>query len=356
MANDPRDLDGKRLQKAMHQLGRNAPLRKELTELLIRAEGSLEHRGSIRDDITGPIVDALHDDNDTYEKALADGTKLRFLFRTKIARDFLMASESSPTHVWEPQTTKMLMVLSGAIRGDVLVGGAYFGDQAILVARNVRQRAVRVHCFEPNLQQAAMLEQNIKLNGLENVCVNRMGLWSESSVRLKLDGFDSFANAVAITDDEDGFETISIDDYRGQCGIDVGLIQLDIEGAELKALQGAVKTIVQNKPHIVFEVHRDYVDWSAGLQSTDICKLLISNKYSVYAVRDFNTHRDMPGKPVELIPLDKVYLEGPPNGFNMVATQDPSIFRTPHFKFVEGVSPKLLLHKTADLHHPTDGL
>lgn len=356
MANDPRDMDGRSLQNALFMLGRNASLRQQLIEFLKGAESSLKIDGSVRDLITGPIVDALHDEHDVYEKSLADGTRFRFLFRTKIARDFLMAAEEHPSHVWEPQTTKLLLGLTSDLNGDVIVGGAYFGDQAVLVAKNISASGKSIHCFEPNLDQAGMLKENFTINGLNNVRINTLGLWSESSIRLKLDGFDSFANAIKADADEEGFETVSIDDYRDQFNLAIGLIQLDIEGAELGTLQGAAKTIAQFKPHIVFEVHKDYVDWSRGLENTELCKLLLDAGYSVFAIRDFNSHFEMTDKPVELIPVDKVYLEGPPHGFNMVAVQNAAIFSNPRFKIVENVSPKLLLHKDPALHHPTDGL
>ena len=112
MSNDPRDLDGQRLRSAMHRLGRDPALRAAMLALLKRAEGSLDYRGPVRDDITGPIADALHGDDDRYQKTLADGTQFRFLFRTKIARDFLMSETEHPTHVWEPQTTRLLLELS----------------------------------------------------------------------------------------------------------------------------------------------------------------------------------------------------------------------------------------------------
>ncbi len=356
MANDPRDLDGKALKKAMHMLGRNTELRKEFIKFLMVAEDSLESSGSIRDEITGPIVDALHDDNDVYEKSLIDGTRFKFLFRTKIARDFLMASKEHPSHVWEPQTTKLLLHLTKDIQGDVIVGGAYFGDQAVLVAKNINPAGHVIHCFEPNLDQAKMLEDNFQLNKLDNVQFNKLGLWSTSSVHLKLDGFDSFANAIEAAPGDDGFETVSIDDYRRKLNIDVALIQLDIEGAELGTLQGASETIVKYRPNIVFEVHRDYVDWSNGLENTEICQLLLNAGYSVFAIRDFNTHYEMVDKPVELIPIDKVFLEGPPHGFNMVAITEESLFDVSKFKIVENVSPKLLLHKDPKIHHPVCGL
>lgn len=354
-ANDPRDHAGQRLQQAMHRLGRDPALRGELLQWLRRAEQRFD--GAVRDDITGPIADALHDEHDRYEKTLADGTRLRFLFRTKIARDFLMAEHEHPSHVWEPQTTRLLLKLAQGIDGDALVGGAYFGDQAILLARRLQPRGHRVHCFEPNPEQAAMLAENVHLNALDNVLVQHAGLWSSSDVRLKLAGFDSFANAVeAAPGEREAFATVSIDDYRAARGLRVGLIQLDIEGAEFQALLGAQATLTQDRPDIVFEVHRHYVDWSRGLQRAEPCRYLQELGYTLYALRDFNSHREMGQRAIELVPADKVYLDGPPHGFNMLALRDTTRLRCVEFRIVEHVSPKLLAHKDPALHHPLDGL
>jgi FkbM family methyltransferase len=357
LANDPRDRDGRCLQQAMHRLGRDPALRQELMQLLRRAEHRLDAASAVRDEITGPIADALHDEQDRYEKTLADGTRFRFLFRTKIARDFLMSDREHPSHVWEPQTTRLLLTLSRDIDADALVGGAYFGDQAILLARQLQPRRRLVHCFEPNRDQASMLAENAQLNALDNVVVQRAGLWSRSDVRLKLDGFDSFANVVdAAPCDRESFDTVSIDDYRAAHALRFGLIQLDIEGAEFQALLGAEATLSRDRPDIVFEIHRHYVDWSRGLLQTDLCRYLQGLGYTLFALRDFNSHREMGTRPIELVPADKVYLDGPPHGFNMLALRDPARLQSADFRIVEHVSPKLLAHKSPALHHPLDGL
>lgn len=355
LANDPRDHDGQRLQRAMLRLGRDPALRAELMQLLRRAEGRLA--GAVRDEITGPIADALHDAHDRYEKTLADGTRFRFLFRTKIARDFLMSEQEHPSHVWEPQTTRLLLRLVQDSGADALVGGAYFGDQAILLARRLQPQGRRVHCFEPNAEQSAMLAENVRLNALDNVRVQRAGLWSRSDVSLRLDGFDSFANAVqAAPDDGEAFATTSIDDYVAAHGLRLGLIQLDIEGAEFEALLGATATLSRDRPDIVFEVHRHYVDWSAGLPHTALCRHLQQLGYTLYALRDFNSHREMGQRPIELVPAHSVHLDGPPHGFNMLALHDPVRLQGGDFRIVEHVSPKLLAHKDPALHHPIGGL
>ncbi|KRC21246.1 FkbM family methyltransferase [Acidovorax sp. Root219] len=354
MSNDPRDLDGKRLHRAMHQLGRDTALRARLVDLLRQAEASIAYDGSVRDDVVGPIVDALHDDQDVYGQQLADGTRVEYFYRTKIARDLLLSASERPTHVWEPQTTKLLLELAPRLQGDVIVGGAYFGDQAVLVAKAIAPAGLKVHCFEPNPDQAGMLQNNLALNQLGNVVVNHEGLWSRSGERMRLDGFDSFANAVAASAGE-GFETVAMDDYAQRLGLRVGLIQLDIEGAELAALQGAVQILDKDRPWVVFELHRTYVDWSQGLRATPLCQLFLERGYEVFAVRDLNSHREMPGKPVELVPIDTVYLEGPPHGFNMLAVPHKGLVDTPAFSVVNAVSPKLLPHKDARLHHPVGG-
>lgn len=357
MTNDPRDLNGEKLRNALQILGRDSAIRNELILWLRDVELKLSlPNGSIRDEITGPIVDALHTDDDLYQKELSDGTKIQFLFRTKIARDFLMSRQSKPNHVWEPQTTRLLLKLASDRHDDVLVGGAYFGDQAILLAKQIQSEGRRLHGFEPNRNQAEMFAKNVQLNQLHNVEIQELGLWSESSVKLKLDGFDSFANAIAAGDGDEGFSTVTIDDYIKRQGRKLSLIQMDIEGAEIAALKGARQCLQSMKPDILFEVHRSYVDWSQGLEQTEICRYLAELGYHLFAVRDFNGHRDMGNSPIELIPVDKVYLEGPPHGFNMLAIQDLSRLKEPTFLFLENVSPKLLEHKNPLLHHPSCGL
>lgn len=355
MSNDPRDLDGQKLKQAMLKLGRNPGLRQELIDWLKKAEDTLGYDGSVRDDVSGPIIDALHTDDDRYAKSLADGTQYEFLYRTKIARDFLLAKLAHPTHVWEPQTTRLLRHLASQTQGDVLIGGAYFGDHAILLGKQLAPAGRVVHCFEPNEAQSGMLARNTTLNNLSNLRIQRLGLWDQSSQRLKLDGFDSFANVVEASAEEEGFQTIRIDDYCQAQNAHLGVIMLDIEGAELRALQGAARVLKEDRPAVVFEVHRDYVDWTHGMAKTPICTLLGELGYDIYAVRDINGNQEMGERQVELVPMDSVYLQGPPHGFNMVAVPDPQWLANPLFKVVPNVSPKLLKHRAPELHHPLDG-
>lgn len=358
--------DGK-LRAALGRIGRDERLRAQFVAACRLAESLPENAYTTpRGELTGPIVDALHEQVAVVRKELSNGIVFDFYYRSHIARDFVMSAPERPDHVWEPQTTKLLLHLSRGA-ANVIVGGAYFGDHAILIADRLREGGGGVcHAFEPDAEQAAMLEHNAGLNGLDNVRVNPVGLWSDSNTRLRLVGHDALASAVAVADAEaseetgdSSFPTTTIDEYLAGHGIDrVELIMLDLEGAELSALRGArgqLSLPPGRAPNIVFEVHRSYVDWSAGLQNTEPLKYLSSFGYTVFAVRDFQSNYDMRGRPVELIPAESAYLEGPPHGFNMLALKDAAILDD-RFKVCRGVSPKLLLHRDPALHHPTGGL
>ncbi|RSZ57517.1 FkbM family methyltransferase [Massilia atriviolacea] len=352
-------MDTKKLMASLGKIAARPAWREAFIEQLLHFERAIATAGiDVREDVIGPLVDALYDDDQIVRKELADGTRLDFLYRSKIARDFLLSAPARPDHAWEPQTSRLLVELAAKAR-QILVGGAYFGDQAILLARQAARNKGWVHAFEPNSEQRRMLVHNAALNGLDNIVARPEGLWDDSATTLKLVGYDSFAHP-EVSDDDSGFRTTTMKDYLDGAGIDrLDLIMLDIEGAELRALRGAAAYLALpagQAPDIVFEVHRDYVDWSDGLENTAIVRFLQEHGYAVFAVRDFNSNVDMEGKPIELIPAASVYLEGPPHGFNMVAVKDASRFAHLPFKICHHVSPKLLRHKDPALHHPTDGL
>jgi FkbM family methyltransferase len=351
-------------EKALQALSRIAGTdewRAALIRQLVAFEGQIQAPGvDVREELTGPLVDALFDDDQVVRKTLSNGVTFEFLYRSKIARDFVMSTPEAPDHAWEPQTSRILVDLARRAE-QVVIGGAYFGDHAVLIAREVAKRGGTVHAFEPNSQQRAMLTRNAGLNGLTNIVARPEGLWHDSTTNLKLVGYDSFASAEAAEEGEgDAFRTVTIADYLQAAGVGrLDLIVLDIEGAELGALRGAEPFLARpagEAPDILFEVHRHYVDWTSGLLDTDIARLLTGHGYTLFALRDFNSNYDLAGKPIELIPADAVHLDGPPHGFNMVAVKDASVFEGPGYAIVRDVSPKYLRHKDPALHHPVGGL
>jgi FkbM family methyltransferase len=349
-----------RLDEALAKLGGDPIARERVLEACREFEALPENVGTtVREDVTGPIVDALHADAGVVTKALANGLVLEFLYRSKIARDFVLSTPATPDHVWEPQTTKLLLHLARDA-DDVVVGGAHFGDQAVPLAAALAGHGGICHAFEPDPDQAGMLARNAQRNGLANLRVNTLGLWDHDAARLVLMGDDAFASSRPAGEGEDAFPAMTIDSYLDGAGVEeVELIVLDVEGAELAALRGARRRLELppgRAPQLVFEIHRSYVDWSDGLEQTEILRYLAELGYSAYAVRDFQSNRDLGGRPIELVPPETAYLEGPPHGFNVLATKEPALIEDGPFVLSPGTSPKLLAHRDPALHHPAGGL
>lgn len=349
------------LAAALAAIGGDATLREKFLKLLHEAETRLARPDfSVRDEITGPIIDALHAEAGVLTKQLRNGLTFDFHYRSKIARELVMAPARTPDHVWEPQTTKLLVHLAKG-KKTAIIGGAYSGDQAIFVAHELQKSGGTCHAFEPNADQRAMLERNAHNNGLGNIVTSGLGLWRDDTTSLTLVGDDSFAHPEVVGPDSDAgaddvFRTVSINQYCRDQGIaQLDLIMLDIEGAEIEALRGADAYLAMpadEAPNVVFEVHRHYVDWSQGLMNTEIAEMMTKHGYRLYAVRDFNSNVAMKKAPIELVPADEVYLEGPPHGFNMLAVKSEAVVRGKEFRICPGVSPKLLWHRDPKLHHP----
>ncbi|MCC7305692.1 MAG: FkbM family methyltransferase [Alphaproteobacteria bacterium] len=319
---------------------------------------------SIREELSGPMADALFKNAGVLRKELKDGTVFEFLYRSKIARDIILSPDEHPDHVFEPQTTKLFLHLAKGAK-HIIIGGAYAGDHAVLGAKAVARSGGTVHGFEPIDEQRRLLERNARLNGVaRHIRAVKEGLWERDNVLLELAGDDAFAHARPLRGKAKKgmvvFPATTIAAYAGKNKIKkFDLILMDIEGSELPALKGALPFLKEpagRAPDIIFEVHRCFVDWSKGLGKTEIVRFLRGLGYHIYAIRDFQSNVPMKGCRVELIKPEDVYLEGPPHGFNMLAVKDPKKIDNKMFRLVKNVSPKLLLHKDPKLHWPTEWL
>jgi len=346
------------LAKALASAGKDARFRADTFEALRRAESNSEEPNRFRTEVRWPIVSALLAEARYHTIALSNGLKYEIGTDSRIEQALLLSRDAAPDHVWEPQTTKLLVALA-ARPGDILVGGAYIGDQVVPMARVAAARGAKVHAFEPMGYSFSRLVRNVQLNEFTNVVMNRAGLW-DTPGELHIAG----EPALSETSDARGpapagadvVPAITADGYVKQHGIaSVGLIMLDTEGGEEKALRGA-RTLLSlpagQAPDLVFEVHRNNVDWSHGLTRTPILGYLIDLGYTVYALRDYHDNLATAGLPLEMIPASKVYLEGPPHGFNMYATKNEDSLAKHGIQLVENVSPKLFLDKNPALHAP----
>jgi FkbM family methyltransferase len=345
------------LTSAREFLTKNKEARDEIIACLLRLEKKYQPGTdqNLREVLSGPIVDMLVDENSVHTRQVSNGLKFNFRYSSRIAREFLMAQPAIPDHVWEPQTTRSVVALSEG-GSNVIIGGAYFGDHALFVAKAVGKGGV-CHCFELSSENIAVLKRNLADNEITNVVVNAEALWSIDDVRIELGGDDSHATPkLGQGGDAVTYASRSIDTYVHTNKLDrIDVIMLDIEGGEFAALQGARKVLAQSAdkaPALICEIHSAYTDWSRGLRHTTLCALMIENGYEVFAIRDYQANEAMAGHKVELVDIDSAVISGPPHGFNLLAVKDRNRLDPKVFEIVKGVSPKLLHHRDQKIYGP----
>ncbi len=172
------------------------------------------------------------------------------------------------SRVWEPETVNL--VCRTCCEGDIVHGGSFFGDFLPAFAWS-RVASARVWAFEPNLENYQCALQTIALNGLTNVLLTRAALHGASGNGLlatrSLNGraLGGASHLVAETTSAGYVEEVDLVTVDEQVPPNrkVSVIQLDIEGHEREALEGALATLRRCRPLLVLETVPD-LDWVAA--------------------------------------------------------------------------------------------
>lgn len=151
--------------------------------------------------------------------------------------------------------------------GEVLIdGGAFTGDSAVEFIRKCRALNIaydHIYCFEPDASNYHRLKENLLPHS--NVTCLNLGLWSRATTLSFLSSghIQSFAARVIrdsgdteVVDPQIGdvqIRTASIDEVLS--GRMVSFIKMDIEGAEIEALEGCSATIRAHRPKLVISAY-----------------------------------------------------------------------------------------------------
>jgi FkbM family methyltransferase len=133
--------------------------------------------------------------------------------------------------------------------------GAHIGRWSLRMAK----RAARVIAVEANPDTAAVWRANAALNGITNAELVEVAAWDEPGrVRLE-DPNAKFTGGStrAFADEAGGVEALPLDAVlEDEPRID--LVKLDVEGADLRALDGMAGTLSRLRPVLVVEDHSIY--------------------------------------------------------------------------------------------------
>jgi FkbM family methyltransferase len=159
---------------------------------------------------------------------------------------------------WEPEVTQAIdrTVVPGMTVADI---GAQSGFYTLLLSKRVGTQG-QVTAFEPLPANYRLLEENLRLNKIENVLVRREAIADYSgalSFQFPSDEPSLVAGPLLPEDNTGTFDVacVSLDDFIARQQISLDLIKMDVEGAEGSVLDGAMKTLQQFHPILIIELH-----------------------------------------------------------------------------------------------------
>jgi len=139
-------------------------------------------------------------------------------------------------------------------KDDVIIdAGANCGHLSILFSKLARENGL-IYAFEPDTFNIERINVNMRLNQdlAQNIKIENLLLWNENTVVDFYEAGTVGSSAVWIPDTDKCVkkEAIRIDDWVLKNNIKkLDFIKMDIEGAELEALEGCVQTIENLKPN-----------------------------------------------------------------------------------------------------------
>lgn len=142
----------------------------------------------------------------------------------------------------------------------ILDVGANVGSHTVYWA--LERNAKKIYSFEPLEQTFEILSTNIELNNLkEKVQLFPIGLSNEEcKAKVKIFWERNVGGTTFMKSEDGGYDFRPLDNIEIPEKID--LIKIDVEGHEVEMLEGAVQTIIKNKPILVIEsfTHRNEVE------------------------------------------------------------------------------------------------
>ena len=143
-----------------------------------------------------------------------------------------------------------------SIGDSIIDAGGGFGDTSIIFANEIGEHG-KVYVFDPLPIHGAIIRKNIKQNQLKDQVFYFPYAVSECSNNIKFIGeFSQNLNPGFRLPDDSTFPITSIDDFIHNHGVNkVDFIKMDIEGHELSALKGAIRTLKKFKPKLAISIY-----------------------------------------------------------------------------------------------------
>ena len=155
---------------------------------------------------------------------------------------------------YEPKTVKLFAnsIKDGATVVDI---GTNIGYYTIIVGKKVGQKG-KVFGYEPNKDSLNLLLRNIQINNFKNIIPINVALSDDKGRRTLFFGDNKCTHSFADnrkTGKNETVETDTLDNSLKKYGSPkIDVIKMDIEGAEMLALEGMMETIERSPGLIIF--------------------------------------------------------------------------------------------------------
>ena len=199
-------------------------------------------------------------------RSLLSGIGIRTVFHSIHGRRYLVPLECTSLKYlfftrddkYEPEVYQQILDLAspGAVVFDI---GAHLGKYVVGLADRIRPSG-RLTAFEANPMTALYLRQIVDFNHLHETVKVINGAVGDTIGEISIG-----VKGLGVDPSQTVFETqgvrpcqipsLTIDNYCSTTGVYPNLIKIDVEGYELKVLQGARRTLQESSPTICCEIH-----------------------------------------------------------------------------------------------------
>lgn len=175
-------------------------------------------------------------------------------------------------------------------QGDTFIDiGGNIGAYSLIAAKLVGKEG-QVIAFEPVTQVRNRLIENGALNHFKQLKVEPLAIFNENTeLTLHISSQDNFGMSSMHAHDEDSgaievAKAVRLDDYVKEQNVSkIDVLKMDIEGAELFALNGMKFTLTNFKPLVLIEICSDVLT-GTDLNAADIYAFFKELNYSPFCV------------------------------------------------------------------------
>jgi FkbM family methyltransferase len=175
----------------------------------------------------------------------------------------------------------------------VLDIGANVGYYSLIAGKLVGDKG-KVYAFEPCNQSYSILQKNIEANNFKNIIPIKKALTDVIGKQRLFLCDDPVGNSLVMRDDNkfEDVEVTTVDLFVNDQNISVDLIKMDVEGAEMRTLEGMKKTILNNpKLKIITEFMPQNLEKS-GCAPVKFLERLMDLDFNLYLMNEeAHTHQ-----------------------------------------------------------------